>query len=376
MFGRRMTLFRLFGFEVKIDASWLILAFLIVWSLAKGVFPHYFGNLPPEAYWWMGVAGALGLFFSIVFHELCHSLVAKRFGIPMKGITLFIFGGVAEMDEEPPSAKAEFFMAVAGPLSSVFIGIVLFGVHLLGRQSGWAEPVNGVIGYLSWLNIVLAVFNLVPAFPLDGGRVLRSALWIWKKNLRWATRISSRVGSGFGVLLIILGILSVFEGDVIGGIWWFMIGLFLRNAAQMSYQQLMARKALEGEKVGRFMVTDPVTVPAHISLEEFVRDYVYRYHFKMFPVVSREELKGFVTVRQVGAVDRDEWNRHTVGEYAETCLPGTTVSRDDDAVKALSIMSRTGNSRLMVVDGGRLIGIVALKDMLRFLSLKLELNDV
>jgi Zn-dependent protease/predicted transcriptional regulator len=376
MFGRRFTLFKLLGFEVRVDASWLILAFLIVWSLAKGVFPLHFKGLPPGIYWWMGVAGALGLFLSIVFHELCHSLVATRFGIPMKGITLFIFGGVAEMDEEPPSAKAEFLMAAAGPLSSIVLALVFYGIFFFGEQGGWPVPLTGVIGYLSWINAILAVFNLVPAFPLDGGRVLRSALWRWKENLRWATRVSSRIGSGFGILLVMLGIFSVFQGDFIGGIWWFMIGLFLRNAAQMSYQQLLTRRALEGERVGRFMVRDPVTVPAHISLEEFVRDYVYRYHFKMFPVVSGETLKGSVSVRQVAAIEREEWNRHTVGEIAAPCSPDAAVRPEDDALKALSVMSRTGNSRLMVVEGDRLAGIIALKDLLQFLSLKLELHDL
>jgi len=375
MFGNRITLFRLLGFEVRIDASWLLLALLVTWSLAKGIFPGSYKGVSESTYWVMGVLGALGLFFSIIFHELCHSLVATRYGIPMKGITLFIFGGVAEMDDEPPSARSEFFMAVAGPLSSFVLGLAFHGISYAGRQLGWPGTIPTVTSYLGFINLLLASFNLIPAFPLDGGRVLRSILWGWKGNLRWATRVSSGFGSAFGVVLIFLGIFSIFRGNFIGGLWWLMIGFFLRNAAQMSYSQLLARKVLEGEKVRRFMVTDPVTVSRTLTIDEFINDYVYRYHYKMFPVVSYGRLAGCITVRQAAEIPREIWKEHTVGEIAAPCSPDITIGPDEDAVRALATMSRTGNSRLLVVEGERLLGILTLKDMLQFLSLKLELRD-
>lgn len=375
MFGNRITLFRLLGFEVRIDASWLLLALLVTWSLAKGIFPGSYKGVSESTYWVMGVLGALGLFFSIIFHELCHSLVATRYGIPMKGITLFIFGGVAEMDDEPPSARSEFFMAVAGPLSSFVLGLAFHGISYAGRQLGWPGTIPTVTSYLGFINLLLASFNLIPAFPLDGGRVLRSILWGWKGNLRWATRVSSGFGSAFGVVLIFLGIFSIFRGNFIGGLWWLMIGFFLRNAAQMSYSQLLARKVLEGETVRRFMVTDPVTVSRTLTLDEFINDYVYRYHYKMFPVVSYGRLAGCITVRQAAEIPREIWKEHTVGEIAAPCSPDITIGPDEDAVRALATMSRTGNSRLLVVEGERLLGILTLKDMLQFLSLKLELRD-
>ena len=192
MFGKRMRLFKIFGFSVNIDASWFILAIFIIWSLAKGVFPEYFKGLSSKTYWWMGAGGAFGLFASIIFHELCHSIVAVRYGLPMKGITLFIFGGVAEMSDEPPSPKAEFLMAIAGPVSSVVLGLVFYLIYFAGQRWGWPMPVNGVFSYLTWLNFVLAGFNMLPAFPLDGGRVFRSILWGAKRDLRWAT-ICSRI---------------------------------------------------------------------------------------------------------------------------------------------------------------------------------------
>lgn len=376
MFGRRVKIFSLLGFEVRVDLSWVVLAVLVTWSLADGVFPDYVEGLTETAYWLMGVAGALGLFLSIILHELSHSLVARRFGIPMKGITLFIFGGVAEMSEEAPDAKAEFWMALAGPASSLLVSSIFYLASRYGASAGWSDPVTGVIGYLVWINIALAVFNLIPAFPLDGGRVLRSVLWGLRKNLRWATRVTSRLGSGFGIVMIVFGLYFIIRGQFIGGIWWFMIGLFLRNAAQMSYQQLLTRKALEGERVRRFMVTNPVTVSAGVTLHQLVNHYIYRHHFKMYPIVEDGRLLGYVTVRQLKEVPHDRWDRVTVGEIARPCTPAMTIPPDTDALQALSIMNRTGSSRLMVVEGDRLVGLIALKDLLQFLSLKLALEEM
>jgi Zn-dependent protease/CBS domain-containing protein len=374
MFGKRIALFKLLGFEVRIDLSWFILAVLITWSLAKSFFPYYFKDLPDSTYWWMGVAGTLGLFISIVLHELSHSLVARRYGIPMKGITLFIFGGVAEMDEEPPSPKAEFLMAIVGPLASIVIALVSYTIYLLGKQYGWPVPVNGIFLYLGIINMVLAVFNLLPGYPLDGGRVLRSALWHWKKNIRWATRISSQIGAAFGLGLIILGVVSFIFGNLIGGIWWVLIGFFLRNASLMSYQQLFIRKALEGEHVRRFMKTDLVTVSASMSIEELVEDYIYKHHFRMYPVLDNSKLIGFVTTRMVKEIPKEDWKLRKVGDIVRPYSDENTVRTDTDAMEALSKMYQSGNSRLMVLEDGKLAGIITLKDMMSFLSIKMDIE--
>jgi len=374
MFGRRITLFSLLGFKVHIDMSWLIIVLLVIWSLAKGWFPSHYQDLSSATYLWMGLIGAAGLFFSVVFHELCHSLVARRFGLPMKGITLFIFGGVAEMSEEPSSAKAEFLMAIAGPLSSILLALMIYAATAFVGEA-LSTPVIGVRDYLVAINLFLAAFNLMPAFPLDGGRVLRSALWQWKKNLRWATRIASRIGTGFAILLILAGIFNVAIGRIIDGIWMFMIGMFLQNAAQMSYQQVLIRNALEGETIQRFMKKDPVSASSSISIKDLVEDYIYNYHFKMYPVVEAGELIGCITSRQVKDIPRDQWASLTVGNVASRCSPENTIAPASDALKALSLMSRTGNSRLMVVDDGRLVGIITLKDIMGFISVKLELDE-
>lgn len=375
MFGKGITLIKLFGFKVKIDLSWLILGLLITWTLAQGLFPHYYEGLQTATYWMMGIAGALGLLVSIVFHELWHSLIARKFGIPMRGITLFIFGGVAEMTEEPPSPKAEFFMAVAGPISSIVLSLGLFGIFYLGINVEWPESITGVINYLAFLNLILAGFNLLPAFPLDGGRVLRSVLWGWKDNIRWATQVASKIGGAFGIALIALGVLELFLGNLIGGVWMAVIGLFIRGASQSAYQQMLIRRSLEGEKVRRFMEPDPITVSPSISVEDLVEDYIYKHHFKMYPVVEDGRLIGCVTLGQVKTIPKEERKDHNVRELAEDCSEKNTIGPDEDAMKALTTMRKTNSSRLMVVEGNKLVGVITLKDMMGLLSLKIDLEE-
>jgi len=375
MFERKIKLFTLLGFEVGIDPSWVILAVLIAWSLSTGFFPFQYKNLSTQTYWIMGIIGTLGLFLSIIVHEFSHSMVARRFGLEMKGITLFIFGGVAEMKEEPPSAKSEFAMAIIGPISSIILAFIFFGIKMAAEGQELETPVGAVLGYLAYINLILAGFNILPAFPLDGGRVLRAILWHVKGNLRWATKITSEIGNGFGIFLIVLGIFNILGGSFIGGMWYFLIGMFLRGAAKASYQQLVTRRALEGEPVERFMQTDPITVTPSITLNELVEDYIYRHHFKMFPVVENgDSLMGCVTTRKVKEVPREEWNRTRVGQVATACSKENTIEKSADAMEALSSMSKNHASRLMVVDHQHLVGVIALKDMLKFLSLKVEME--
>ncbi len=374
MFGRKIHLFTLFGFEVGIDFTWFLLAILLAWSLAEGLFPYYYQGHSTGTYWWMGAAGALGLFLSIVFHEFWHSVIARHFGLPMKGITLFIFGGVSEMEDEPPNAKTELLMAIAGPISSAVLGGLFLMAYWGGYSARWPEPVWGVLQYLGWLNLVLAVFNMIPACPLDGGRVLRSSLWATRGDLRWSTRIAAAFGSGTGVLLILLGLIAFITGNVITGIWYFLIGMFIRGAAQMSYRQVLIRNALSGETISRFMEPHPIVVPPSISIHELVNDYIYRYHFKMFPVTTDGTLLGCISSRQVKDIPREQWDLRRVEDALTTCSLENTIPPDTDPMKALSIMNRTGNSRLLVVEGDHLVGIITLKDMLKFLNLKMDLE--
>ena len=370
MFGKRIRLFSIFGFEINIDASWIIIAVLITWSLASGVFPLFFKGLPQSTYWIMGAVGAIGLFASIVFHELCHSLVARRFGLPMRGITLFIFGGVAEMEDEPPSAKAEFFIAIAGPVSSVFLGFFFWGVLLLGNYMNLPAAVSIIFSYLRIINLVLAVFNMLPAYPLDGGRIFRSILWAIKKDITQATKFASAVGSGFGLALAAVGIFSVFTGGIITGIWWILIGLFIRGASRMSYENVLMRGALQNEPIKRFIETHPITVPSFTTIDNLIENYVYKYNFNLYPVTGNNKLK-FINIDDVKKVPRGEWSSHVVDEYAKPCSPDNCVPDYENAMTALTVMNRTGNTKIMVVTGtGELAGTVDQKDLLRFLSLK------
>ncbi len=375
MFGRGVKIFELLGFEVRIDSSWIPIAVLITWSLATGLFPGMAENLSPETYWIMGIVGALGLFLSIIVHEFAHSLVARKSGIQMKGITLFIFGGVAEMGDEPPSPKSEFAMAIIGPITSILIGLLFLAIFRAGSAAGWPLPFNGVTAFIGGINLTLAVFNLIPAFPLDGGRVLRATLWWIKGDQRWATRISSWIGSAFGILLMVLGALSIISGNFMAGIWRVLIGIFLHGAAQTSYRQLVIRQTFEGLPVRRFMSDNPITVSPFITVKDLVENYIYRYHFKMFPVVDNDRLLGCITTRQVKELPFEEWDRKKVADIALHCSPDIAIEPDADAMKALSVMSRSGIQRLMVVQDGILMGVISLKDLLEFFSLKMELNN-
>jgi Zn-dependent protease/CBS domain-containing protein len=374
MLKRSLTLFQLLGFKVGIDWTWPFLALLIVWSLAMGVFPNEYPDLAQATYWVMGISGAIGLFGSLILHELSHSLVARLYDIPITHITLFIFGGVAQMDKEPPNAKSEFRMAIAGPLASLFLAGGFYGAQALGNLQGLPLPILAVLGYLGFINLVLAVFNLFPAFPLDGGRMFRAALWHWKGNLRWATQLASRIGSGFGFLLMILGVLNILHGRPLNGLWFCVLGLFLDRAASASYDQLLARQTFEGEPIRRFMTTQVVTVAPDLSIRDFVEQYVYRHLHDVFPVVNDSQPLGCIHARQVNNVSHQEWDRRTVNDLLIPLNDQNTIAPDTDVMQALSLMNRTGNSRLIVMANNRLVGIVALKDILKFLSLKLDLE--
>ncbi len=373
---RGFHLFTLFGFEVKLDLSWLLLALLISWSLGAGWFPARYPDLSNTVYAWMGVSVAVGVFFSIVFHEFSHSMVARHYGMPIRGITLFIFGGVAEMESEPPDPKAEFLMAIAGPISSFLLAALLWAAAAVAQGSAWPQPVIGVLSTLAVINLTVAIFNLAPAFPLDGGRVLRAALWHWRRDLHEATFISSRIGKGFGTALMILGVIGFVGGNIIGGMWWFLIGIFVRGAASSSYQQLVLKDMVEGQPVRRFMRTEPVTVAPQLGIPEWVDDYVYRHHYKMYPVLDGSRLLGCITVDSLQRIAREDWQSSTVADLLEKRSEANTVDAGMDTMALLkNILQPGGRSRFMVVENDRLVGIIALKDLLELISLKLQIES-
>ncbi len=373
---RGIHLFTLFGFEVKLDLSWLLLALLISWSLGAGWFPARYPELSGHAHAWMGVSVAIGVFFSIVFHEFSHSIVARFYGMPIRGITLFIFGGVAEMESEPPNPKAEFLMAIAGPISSFLLAAILWGTAAIAEDATWPQPVTGVLSTLAVINFTVAVFNLAPAFPLDGGRVLRAALWHWRRDLHEATFISSRIGRGFGTALMILGVVAFVGGNLIGGMWWFLIGIFVRGAASSSYQQLVLKDMVEGQPVRRFMRSEPITVAPSVSIADWVEEYVYRHHYKMYPVLDGSQLLGCITVDSLQGLQRNDWPSTKVADLMESRSESNTIDAGTDTMALLSrILQPGGRSRFMVVEDDRLVGVISLKDLLELISLKLQIES-
>jgi Zn-dependent protease/CBS domain-containing protein len=374
MFGRSLTLFQVFGIKIKVNIGWALIAAFIAWSLAQGVFPQLYSGLDASAYWWMALAAVFGLAVSIVLHELSHSLVARAFGVPLQGITLFAFGGVAELEEEPPTPTAEFLMAIAGPAMSVALALGFGGLESAAGSAEARPAVEGVFGYLSLLNFVLAAFNMVPAFPLDGGRALRALVWAVRGDYRAATRLAARIGGGFGVVLMIAGAVLAVAGAFAHGLWWILIGLFIRGAAQSADFQEEAAHQLHGRSVRDVMTTDPDVVTPDLTLRRFVDEHLYRKHHDVFPVIEDGRPVAVIGLRQLKGASPDLWDEVTVGQVATPISEANTVEASADSLEALQKMQRSRQSRLLVLDGGRLAGVLALKDMLELITLRHELE--
>lgn len=376
MLQRKMALFKLLGFTVSVDASWAIILFLVVWSLSKGFFPSYFPGLSIQTYWIMGVIGAIGLFISIIIHEFSHSLIARKYGMKIKGITLFIFGGVAEMKDEPSTPKSEFFMAIAGPIASFILSVIFAGLAHVAEIWKFPVPVIAILGYLSTINLLVAVFNMVPAFPTDGGRVLRSLLWWIKGDIHWATQIASRISLMFAVIIIFTGFMHLVGDNSIGGLWWILIGSFLFFAANASYQKLLIKESFEGKTVRHFMNPAPVTVPSNITLQEFVEKYLYRYHYKMFPVVKEGKISGFITMQTLKLHTHEEWKHLLVRQVMQQQNASNSIALNTPIDDALNKMNESGFSRLLVVEHNKIVGMITLKDLLEYIALKMELETI
>lgn len=369
-------LFTILGFKVRLNLSWLLLGLLITWTLAEGFFPARYPDLGTRALWWMGAAGALGVFFSIVFHELSHSLVGRQFGLPVGGITLFVFGGIAELRHEPRTPRTEFLMAAAGPLSSFVLAGTFFLLDRLAQGLGWPVPVVGVLHYLGYINLILAIFNLVPAYPLDGGRIFRAALWAWQKDMLKATRTASRVGGYFGLALMILGVMAFMTGDLIGGMWSFLIGGFLRGAATTSYRQLLTRQFLEGRTVGDLMNKRPVSVTPSLTVRDFLDECVYRQPRMVYPVVEDSHLVGCVRISDVKGIARESWDTRTVGDIMSAVSEENSVSPDRDAAELLAGMLIPGViDQRLVVEDDRLVGTISLQDLRMAMAIQMQLES-
>jgi Zn-dependent protease len=330
--------------------------------------------MPIAAYWIKAVIAALFLFGSILLHELMHALMAQRLRVPIAGITLFALGGVSEMRQEPPTPTAEFLIAIVGPLAS----LVLAGVFWLiwqGLARQGPEPSFAAIAlYLTGLNTVVAVFNLLPAFPLDGGRVLRAIIWAVTKNLKRATYVATRVGIVFAYILIVFGAASLFAGAGFQGIWMAIIGFFLLQGAQASYSQVMLKEALAGTAVRDIMVKDVVTVPPGLSVRQLIDGYFLAHGYGGFPVVENGQVLGLVSLGDVKRVAPEAYDRVTVREAMVPLAERLTIAPEEDIAVALQRMAEEERGRLLVMQRGRMVGLVTKTGLSRFLQMKLELN--
>ena len=356
------------GIEIGVHWSWLFIFVLITWTIAGGILEEFFPEWSDTRRWAVGVLVAVIFFASILLHELSHSLVAKALGIPVNGITLFIFGGVSNLGREAKTAGEEFQIAIVGPLTSLVVG-ALFAIVWVSLR-GAAPGVAAVAGYLAFINGVIAAFNMLPGFPLDGGRVFRSIVWARNRNLLRATRIASRVGEYVAYTLMAGGALQFVVLNPVGGIWMFLIGLFLRNASNSSYEQMVLETTLRGVAAADVANTHYLAVPPTMMVAELVDEHLLTGHGRCYPVTAGEELLGLITLSDIRKLERDQWPTTSVYRAMTPFEQLHTVSPQEDAILLLQMMGEADVNQIPVLDGRRLVGIASRGDTLRLIQVR------
>jgi Zn-dependent protease/CBS domain-containing protein len=359
------TIGRIYGIPFGVNWSWLVVFALIVWTLASGIFPETNPGLSDGTYIGMAIAAALLFFLSILLHEFGHAAQARREGMEIDGITLWLFGGVARFKGMFPSAGAEFRIAIAGPLVSLALGVVFVAV---AAAAGLPESADGVSAWLGYINLTLLVFNLLPALPLDGGRVLRSALWRARGDFAWATRVSATVGRGFGYFFIAVGVVMLIFQGAFSGAWLAFIGWFLLQAAGAEDRYLLARQALGGLRVRDLLVAHPVTTRPDVTIAEFMDNVVSRTHYTTYPVTDNGTALGLLPFRCVAQVPRSEWESRTVRECMLPRESVPVVAEDEELIDAAAELSESEINRALVLDGNRLVGLLSATDVARALE--------
>jgi Zn-dependent protease len=356
---------RIAGIEIGVNWSWLIVFALITWSLYSGVFPETNPGLSDGTYLAMALVAAALFFLSLLLHELGHAVQARREGMEIDGITLWLFGGVARFRGEFPNAGAEFRIAIAGPLVSLALGLLFVGY---AAGTSISESSDGVAAWLGYINLTLLVFNLLPALPLDGGRVLRSILWKVRGDFHWATVVAAGISRGIAVLMIGGGVLLFIVEGAFSGAWLAFLGWFLLSAASAETRFLAAREALAGLRVRDLMVRDPVTARAGETIGQFMDETVGQTRFTAYPVVADGRVVGVLPFRCIAQTPRSEWDGRTVGECALDLDHVPVVHEDDSAANALATLSEGDLHRALVMDGGRFSGFLSISDIARVLS--------
>ena len=381
---------KIFGIAFRLHWSWFLAVFLIAWTLAAGFFPDTLPEYAGEVglYWGLGLLAALGLFVSVLLHEMGHALVAKYFDIPIRGIRLFVFGGVAELGSEPKKPGHEILIALGGPAVTLVLIIVynvVFSLILAMSSVAWdttdgvlnlhggsllAAGGAGVLFYLGMINTVVLVFNMIPAFPLDGGRVFRGIVWSITGSYPTSTRIAGGVGIAFSWLLFVGGALMVFRGNLLGGVWFFFLGNFLQNAAQSSMAYAQLQQLLHGVRVAEMMRRQPVAIPARLTLREAVDEYFLRFPYKAYPVVHDGKFLGILTLRAVQELPQDQWPHLDAGTVVLQGDSAPVVHPDEPVLQALQKLAESGQSRLGIVEDGVLVGLLCRRDVMDLMEIR------
>lgn len=363
---------RILGINIYLHISWLIVLVLLTFSLASGWFPRFYSGQPFATYVILGLIASLLFFVSVLLHELGHSLVARARGLPVNSIVLFIFGGVSNIEQEPKSAGVEFQMAFVGPLISLLIGGLSYLLWLLTRASN--SPIAAILAYLAISNVLIGIFNLIPGFPLDGGRVLRSIVWkITGSNTR-ATRVATIVGQFVAYLFIFLGIVLFFSGDALDGIWLGFIGWFLLNSAQATRAQTTTDTLFNGVTVEQMMSRNTTTVPANISLQRLVDEYFLPQGLRSAFVLQGDQLGGLITLSDIRHVPREQWGQTPVGYAMKPVDQLHAVTPQQPLRDVLPLMNSRDVNQVPVVQDGRLIGVVSRDAVLRSLEVRRSLG--
>ncbi len=362
---------KIMGIPVRLHFSWFVIFGLITWTLATKYFPQVAPELPQATNWLRGILAAFLLFISVTIHELSHSFIAKRNNMSITSITLFIFGGVAQMEKEPSNPKIELNMAIAGPVSSYVLALLFFLLaNLFSEYSG----LKAIASYLFQINLILGTFNLIPGFPMDGGRVLRALLWERSGDHLSATRKASKIGQGFALFFIFFGLFTFFTGYA-GGIWFLLIGWFLYTAAQSSYQQATVKGILSGAKVRDVMAGDVISVNADTPLSELVDNYFLKYGYGGFPVVDGGRLIGMISLKEIKGLNKDKWTTTRAQEVMQALDDSFVVSEDDNLSVILERMVQEDKGRFPVINNGRLVGLITRTGIAKLLRMKGELKN-
>jgi Zn-dependent protease/predicted transcriptional regulator len=372
---RSFNLLRVHGIQIVVDYSWFVIFFLVIYTMAESYFPQGERHFTTPQYWLMGLAAALLLFASVLVHELAHSFVAVKHGIRVSSIRLFIFGGVSQISSDPPTGRQEFLIAIAGPATSMALAFFFGAIYIVSYLSGTLAPVSAVSGYLAFANGLLAMFNLIPGFPLDGGRLLRAILWDRWNNLARATKVVSQLGNGVALFLIVLGVLEfLLTQAIISGLWLIFIGLFMKQSALGSYQAIVLRQALAGVQIRQIMTENIVSVDWLTSVDELVRDYIYKHQFSNYPVFNRGDFIGMVSLDAVKGVPKELWAFKQVRDIMMPAEQIPSLRPTDDVTEALARMVSDGLGRMPVIEDGRLVGIVSRRDIMSLFKIKSDLG--